>query len=113
MVRDYDPSIPDVLIDREQMIQAVLNIVRNAMQAISSQNELRLGRISLRTRAMRQFTIGHVRHRLVTKIEIIDNGPGIPAELQETIFFPWSAAVRTVPGWAWPLPRTSSVSIRA
>ncbi len=88
LVRDYDPSIPDVLIDREQMIQAVLNIVRNAMQAISSQNELRLGRISLRTRAMRQFTIGHVRHRLVTKIEIIDNGPGIPVELQETIFFP-------------------------
>ena len=47
LVRDYDPSIPDVLIDREQMIQAVLNIVRNAMQAISSQNELRLGRISI------------------------------------------------------------------
>jgi len=88
LVRDYDPSIPDVLIDREQMIQAVLNIVRNAMQAISSQNELRLGRITLRSRAMRQFTIGHVRHRLVTKIEIIDNGPGIPADLQETIFFP-------------------------
>lgn len=58
MVRDYDPSLPDVLIDREQMIQAVLNIVRNAMQAISSQNELRLGRITLRSRALRQFTIG-------------------------------------------------------
>jgi two-component system nitrogen regulation sensor histidine kinase GlnL len=77
LVRDYDPSI-----------QAVLNIVRNAMQAISTQNELRLGRISLRTRAMRQFTIGHTRHRLVSKIEIIDNGPGIPADLQETIFYP-------------------------
>jgi two-component system, NtrC family, nitrogen regulation sensor histidine kinase GlnL len=88
LVRDYDPSIPDVLIDREQMIQAVLNIVRNAMQAIGSQNDLRLGRITLRTRALRQFTIGHCRHRLVTKIEIIDNGPGIPVELQETIFYP-------------------------
>ena len=88
LVRDYDPSLPDVLIDREQMIQAVLNIVRNAMQAISGQNELRLGRISLRTRAMRQFTIGHTRHRLVAKVEIIDNGPGVPAELQETIFYP-------------------------
>jgi two-component system nitrogen regulation sensor histidine kinase GlnL len=88
LVRDYDPSIPDVLIDREQMIQAVLNIVRNAMQAIGSQNDLRLGRITLRTRALRQFTIGHCRHRLVTKIEIIDNGLGIPAELQETIFYP-------------------------
>ena len=88
LVRDYDPSIPDVLIDREQMIQAVLNIVRNAMQALSGQSDLRLGRITLRTRALRQFTIGHCRHRLVTKIEIIDNGPGIPPELQETIFYP-------------------------
>lgn len=88
LVRDYDPSIPDLLIDREQMIQAVLNIVRNAMQAIAAQNELKLGRITLRTRTLRQFTIGHTRHRLVCKVEIIDNGPGIPAELQDTIFYP-------------------------
>ena len=88
LVRDYDPSLPDVLIDREQMIQALLNIVRNAMQAISSQNELRLGRITLRSRALRQFTIGHVRHRLVARVEIIDNGPGIPLELQDTLFYP-------------------------
>jgi len=88
LVRDYDPSLPDVLIDREQMIQAVLNLVRNAMQAISSQNELRLGRITLRSRALRQFTIGHVRHRLVARVEIIDNGPGIPSELQDTLFYP-------------------------
>ncbi|WP_313741273.1 nitrogen regulation protein NR(II) [Pseudomonas sp.] len=88
LVRDYDPSLPDVLIDREQMIQAVLNIMRNAMQAIGHKNELRLGRISLRSRAMRQFTIGHVRHRLVARVEIIDNGPGIPAELQDTLFYP-------------------------
>ena len=88
LVRDYDPSIPDVLIDREQMIQAVLNIVRNAMQALASQNDLHLGRITLRTRTLRQFTIGHTRHRLVCKVEIIDNGPGIPPELQDTIFYP-------------------------
>ncbi|WP_068824782.1 nitrogen regulation protein NR(II) [Pseudomonas sp. BMS12] len=88
LVRDYDPSIPDVLIDREQMIQAVLNIVRNALQALSAQSDLRLGRISLRTRTLRQFTIGHTRHRLVVKMEIIDNGPGIPPEMQETIFYP-------------------------
>ena len=88
LVRDYDPSIPDLLIDREQMIQAVLNIVRNAMQAIAGQNELRLGRITLRTRTLRQFTIGHCRHRLVARVEIIDNGPGIPPELQETMFYP-------------------------
>lgn len=88
LVRDYDPSLPDVLIDREQMIQAVLNIVRNAMQAISGQNELRLGRITLRSRAVRQFTIGHIRHRLVARVEITDNGPGISAELQDTLFYP-------------------------
>lgn len=88
LVRDYDPSIPDLMIDQEQMIQAVLNIVRNAMQAISQQNELRLGRVTLRTRTLRQFTIAHHRHRLVCKVEIIDNGPGIPQDLQETIFYP-------------------------
>jgi two-component system nitrogen regulation sensor histidine kinase GlnL len=66
----------------------VLNIVRNAMQAISGQNELRLGRITLRSRAVRQFTIGHVRHRLVARVELIDNGPGIAPELQDTLFYP-------------------------
>ena len=113
LVRDYDPSLPDVLIDREQMIQAVLNIVRNAMQAISGQNELRLGRITLRTRAVRQFTIGHVRHRLVARVEIIDNGPGIPAELQDTLFYPMVSGRPDGTGLGLPLPRTSSVSIRA
>ncbi|MCF7201292.1 nitrogen regulation protein NR(II) [Pseudomonas oligotrophica] len=88
LVRDYDPSIPEVLMDREQMIQAVLNIMRNAMQALAGQTELGLGRITLRSRTLRQFTIGHVRHRLVARIEIIDNGPGIPAELQNTLFYP-------------------------
>lgn len=88
LVRDYDPSIPEVLVDHEQMIQAVLNIMRNAMQALAGQTELGLGRLTLRTRTLRQFTIGHVRHRLVARIEIVDNGPGIPAELQNTLFYP-------------------------
>ena len=88
LVRDYDPSIPDLLIDREQLIQAVLNIARNALQALSAQSDLRLGRISLRTRTLRQFTIGHQRHRLVCRVEIIDNGPGIEPAFQETIFYP-------------------------
>ena len=85
LLRDYDPSIPDLLIDREQLIQAVLNIVRNALQALAGQAQ---GRIGLRTRTLRQFTIGHNRHRLVVKVEITDNGPGIAPELQETIFYP-------------------------
>ena len=88
LVRDYDPSIPDVLIDREHMIQAVLNIVRNAMQALSAKSQQAPASITLRTRALRQFTIGHVRHRLACKVEIIDNGPGISPDLQETMFYP-------------------------
>lgn len=86
--RDYDPSIPDLLGDREQLIQAVLNIVRNAMQAITSAADHRRGRITLRTRTLRQFTIGSRRHRLVCRLEITDNGPGIPAEILDSIFYP-------------------------
>lgn len=88
LARDYDPSIPEIWMDREQMIQALLNIVRNAMQALTTHLQMGLGRITLRTRTLRQFTIGHTRHRLVAHVEIIDNGPGIPAELQNTLFYP-------------------------
>lgn len=87
LLRDYDPSIPEVLIDQEQMIQAVLNIARNALQALGDSRQP-APQITLRSRALRQFTIGHQRHRLAVRIEIIDNGPGIPPELQETIFYP-------------------------
>lgn len=89
LVRDYDPSIPEVAADREQMIQAVLNVVRNAMQALTSQKGPHEAPcITLRTRTLRQFTIGHQRHRLVCRVEIIDNGPGIDPAMQETIFYP-------------------------
>ena len=81
--KDYDPSIPDLLADRDQLIQAVLNIVRNATQAVGES-----GVINLRTRALRQFTIGHIRHKLVCQVEIIDNGPGIPEDKIAGIFFP-------------------------
>lgn len=83
IVQDYDPSIPDVHGDRDLLIQAVLNIARNALQALG-----REGVITLRTRILRQLTIAHKRHRLVVNISIIDNGPGIPAELIERIFYP-------------------------
>ena len=87
--RDYDPSIPELYADREQLIQALLNIVRNAMQAIFAQKPPHPpGRILLRTRALRQFTIGHQRHRLVCRVEVIDNGPGIDPALQDTLFYP-------------------------
>lgn len=82
-VTDYDPSIPEMLVDRDQLIQAVLNIVGNAVQAIGSKGE-----IILRTRTLRQFTIGQTRHKLVCEVSIIDNGPGIPEDMVESIFYP-------------------------
>jgi two-component system nitrogen regulation sensor histidine kinase GlnL len=81
--RDYDPSIPDVCGDRAQMIQVVLNIVRNAVQAME-----RRGQISLRTRVRRQYTLRNQRHRLVVEASITDNGPGIDPELIDRVFFP-------------------------
>ena len=83
LITNYDPSIPEIMGDRDQLIQAVLNIVRNAVQAIGT-----TGEIILRTRALRQFTIGHNRHKLVVRVDIIDNGPGIPEDMLETIFYP-------------------------
>ncbi len=84
LVTDYDPSIPELEADSELLIQAVLNIVRNAMQALGEAG----GEIKLRSRTLRQFTISHKRHKLVARIDIIDNGPGIPPALMENIFFP-------------------------
>ncbi len=81
--RDYDPSLPDVLADREQLIQAVLNVVINAIEALGDS-----GRVCLRSRAHRQFTIGGQRHRLVLRIDIEDNGRGVPADMREHIFYP-------------------------
>ena len=80
---DYDPSLPDLQADPELLVQALLNIVRNAAQALEGSGE-----IVLRTRVKRQFHIGAHKHRLVAAIDVIDNGPGIPVELQEKIFFP-------------------------
>ena len=89
LVRDYDPSLPDISGDLEQLIQAVLNIVRNAMQALTETRlKGRKPRITLRTRAISNSTIGTVTHRLIARIEIIDNGPGVAPELIENIFYP-------------------------
>jgi two-component system nitrogen regulation sensor histidine kinase GlnL len=83
LVRDYDPSIPSINGDADRLIQALLNIARNAAHAAGQH-----GRVTLRTRVLRQFTIGSVRHRLVLGVDIEDDGPGIPEELMDRIFFP-------------------------
>jgi two-component system nitrogen regulation sensor histidine kinase GlnL len=80
---DYDPSIPELFADKNQIIQALLNVVRNAIQAIQSS-----GKIILRTRIQRHMTIGRKLYKLVAKIEIIDNGPGIQPGLMGQIFYP-------------------------
>ncbi len=85
VTRDYDPSLPEFPGDRSQLVQVVLNILRNAVQASIPGQDCE---ITLRTRSQRQFTIGGRRHRLVCRVDIIDNGPGIPDELMHAIFVP-------------------------
>ena len=85
---DYDPSIPEFFGDREQLIQALLNIVRNAMQALQESGMSHKGCITLRTRIQRHLTIGLEHHALVCCVDVIDNGPGIPEELIKDVFYP-------------------------
>jgi two-component system nitrogen regulation sensor histidine kinase GlnL len=88
--RDYDTSLPELIGDREQLIQAVLNIARNAAQAIKGQAgaETRVGQITLRTRAARQVTMVKRRYRLALELQVIDNGPGIADDIRERMFYP-------------------------
>ncbi|WP_305907020.1 nitrogen regulation protein NR(II) [Methylomarinum sp. Ch1-1] len=83
LTADYDPSIPEIFADKNQLIQAILNIVRNAVQALKGHGE-----IILKTRVQRHMTIGRKLYKLTAKIDIIDNGPGIKAELMGKIFYP-------------------------
>jgi two-component system, NtrC family, nitrogen regulation sensor histidine kinase GlnL len=85
VIRDYDPSLPEFPGDRAQLVQAVLNIMRNALQAADNPDNCS---IILRTRSQRQFTIGAQLHRLVCRIDLVDNGPGIPTEMLHSIFAP-------------------------
>lgn len=81
--RDYDPGLPDIDLDRDQMVQAFLNLVQNAAAALEGH-----GLITLRSRALMNFTIGEHRHPAVASIEVEDDGPGISAEIQDSIFYP-------------------------
>jgi two-component system, NtrC family, nitrogen regulation sensor histidine kinase GlnL len=81
--RDYDPSLPNGMLDRHQLIQALLNVARNALQAQGEH-----GRIVLRTRARAGVSIGMVQHRLVASVQVEDSGPGVPPQLRSSIFYP-------------------------
>jgi two-component system nitrogen regulation sensor histidine kinase GlnL len=85
--RDYDPSLPPLALDRDLMVQAMLNLARNAVQALGDR-----GALTLRSRALTHATIGTERHRVVASLQFEDNGPGVPAELGETIFYPLVSA---------------------
>ncbi|WP_411744919.1 nitrogen regulation protein NR(II) [Reinekea sp.] len=85
--RDYDPSIPDFVGDEAQLIQVFLNICRNAWQSLVESDQAE-ATITLKTRTVRQFTIRQQRHRIVARIDITDNGPGIEKDLLEKIFYP-------------------------
>jgi two-component system nitrogen regulation sensor histidine kinase GlnL len=88
VVRDYDTSIPEFRGDREQLIQAVLNIAHNAAQALSERIAAGDARIVFRTRVGRQVTFGKQRYRLALELHVIDNGPGVPDSIKDRIFFP-------------------------
>ncbi|MGH8203716.1 MAG: nitrogen regulation protein NR(II), partial [Steroidobacteraceae bacterium] len=81
--RDYDPSLPPLALDRDLLVQAMLNLARNAVQALAGR-----GRLTLRSRALTNATIGTERHRLVAALQFEDDGPGVPPELGETVFYP-------------------------
>jgi two-component system nitrogen regulation sensor histidine kinase GlnL len=87
IIRDYDPSIPSVFVDNDMIQQAILNIVRNSIQALTS-SETDSPCIRLVTRIDRQVVIYKEHYPLVAKIKIIDNGPGIPSKIQDTLFYP-------------------------
>lgn len=81
--RDYDPSLPTMRLDKNRLIQALLNLARNAVQATGA-----AGAVLFRTRVLTNAFVGQDRHRLVASIDIEDNGPGVPDEIADTIFYP-------------------------
>jgi two-component system nitrogen regulation sensor histidine kinase GlnL len=105
-VRDYDTSIPEFSGDREQLIQALLNIVRNAAEALAERIEHGSAQIVLRTRVGRQVTLGKHRYRLALELHIEDNGPGVPEALRERIFFPLVSGREGGSGLGLTLART-------
>ena len=91
--KDYDPSVPDINTNKEQLIQALINLVRNSVQALEYKGE-----VIIRTRTESSYTIGNTYYSLVAKIDVIDNGPGIPEEKLKEIFYPMVSTKNNVWG---------------
>lgn len=106
IVRDYDASVPDFRGDKEQLIQAFLNIVRNAAEALEARIDTGDAEICLRTRVARQVTIARHRHRLALDLHVIDNGPGIAEDIRDRIFYPLVSGREGGSGLGLPLAQT-------
>ncbi len=98
--RDYDPSLPALTVDPNHIIQAMLNLGRNAIQALSSAG-VESPRLILRTRAASNVSVGARRHRLVASIQFEDNGPGVLTEIRDTIFYPLVSGRSDGTAWGW------------
>ncbi len=98
---DYDPSLPDIDIDRKQITQVLINLARNAMQSVQDG-----GKIVLRTRSQRKVTMGRVVHRLALRVDIIDDGPGIPEAIRSNIFLPMITGRPNGTGLGLPIAQT-------
>jgi two-component system nitrogen regulation sensor histidine kinase GlnL len=96
--RDYDPSLPDLSLDHDLMTQALLNLVRNASQALDGK-----GQIVLRTRVLTNTFLNQTQHKLVACIEVQDNGPGVPEDIADTLFYPLVTSRETGTGLGLPL----------
>lgn len=96
--RDYDPSLPNLSVDKDQIVQALLNIARNAVQATGLE-----GNVTVRTRVLTNYVIGSERHRLVASVEVEDNGPGIPEDIKASIFYPLVTSREEGTGLGLPL----------
>lgn len=101
VARDYDTSLPDLVGDKEQLIQAILNVARNAAQASNGRGEVRLV-----TRIARQVTIARQRYRHALAITIEDDGPGVLPDLADRIFYPLVSGREGGTGLGLPLAQS-------
>ncbi len=103
LMRDYDPSIPALSADREQLVQVFFNLVGNAVTALGQNQPERARCITLRSRTQRLFTINGTQHRLVARIDVIDTGPGIDRDLLPRIFHPMVSSRAEGSGMGLPI----------